>query len=153
MIKIRSQECLVIFVIDSLIKPSRCTWFYTRASSSTLGMSDFKMRRRIEDAFCISEFKKSLSVLFPTEFRKENFVVLSQEKKKVRKVVSRGGKFIPWPVSQHTDLLPHMLFSLHPKKRRKRKKYIYFTFGEMYVNLHCFDSPQTDFPTNPSFWS
>jgi len=81
MIKIRSQESLVIFVIDSRIKPSHCTWFYTRASSNMLGMSDFKMRRRIEDAFYISEFKGSLNVLFPTEIRKENSVVLSQEKK------------------------------------------------------------------------
>ena len=44
-------------------------------------MSDFKMHRRIEDAFYVSEFKESLNVLFPKEIRKENFVVLSQEKK------------------------------------------------------------------------
>jgi len=67
MIKIRSQESLVIFVIDSSIKPSQRTWFYTRASSNMLGMSDFKMRHRIEDAFYVSEFRENLNVLFPTE--------------------------------------------------------------------------------------
>jgi len=56
-----------MFVIDSRMKPSQCTWFYMRASSDMLGMSDFKMRRRIEDAFYVSEFNESLNVLFPME--------------------------------------------------------------------------------------
>jgi hypothetical protein len=48
------------------------------ASSGMLGMSDFEMRCRIEGAFCISEFRESLTLSDPTSnlVRQYDFSVL-----------------------------------------------------------------------------